>query len=526
MPRDRRRRRRGSSRARAGLFGAAVVWLLTAAASTPTSAPTAKEEQAAKAPAVASREVRPRVWSQMRTIALGGRRIAYEARAATLILKDDDGAPQASIFHIAYLKKGADPEKRPVTFLYNGGPGSASLWLHMGAFGPKRVVLPSDARDDGGPPWRIEDNAASLLDVTDLVFIDPVGTGFSRALGKKKNEDFWGVEKDARSIARFIRRWLSLNDRWNSPKFLGGESYGTTRTAAVIRELEGGVDDVAFNGLILISTILDFSARADVPGNEMAPVLNLPTMAATAWYHGRVPDRPPLEAFLREARAFAAGPYLAALMKGQALADPERAGVRERLARFTGLSEEYLERVHLRPSPQRFMKELLRDEGLTVGRLDSRYTGRDYDSAGERPDMDPSFYGIDAGYTAAINRYLRHDLGVEMDREYRTIGGLGARWDWKLSNGRRPFYFNLAPVIGTALRQNRDLKVFVAAGYYDFATPFFGAEFSLTRPGIPQDRIFFHYYPAGHMMYLEEASLKRLSDDLRRFIAGRREARR
>ncbi len=463
-------------------------------------------------------DVTPRLWRKQGTITLSGRKITYEARAGTLILKDESGQPEAEIFHIAYVQKGAKPERRPITFLWNGGPGSASLWLHMGAFGSKRVVAPSDARDDGGPPYPIVDNPASLLDVTDLVFVDPVGTGFSRALGRHKDEDFYGIEADAKAMARFIRRFLSLSGRWNSPKFIGGESYGTTRTAAVVHELEGGVDDVAVNGLILISTILDFSARAEVPGNEMAYVILLPTMAATAWYHGKVSPRPPLETFLAEARRFAAGPYLQALMKGTALAEPERSRIRKRLAYFTGLSETYLDRAHLRVGLFRYMKELLRDRGLVVGRLDSRYTGRDADDAGERPEMDPAFYGIDGIYTAAINHYLRRNLGVDWEREYRTIKGLGPRWNWKLSDMRRPFYLNLAPFIGQALRQNRDLGVFVAAGWYDFATPFFGAELALSRPGIPQDRIAFHYYPAGHMMYVEEGSLARLAEDLRRFI--------
>ena len=493
---------------------------LVAAAGAMGAWPAAAAEKDGKA-AAAAPEAAPRVWRKEETIALAGRKIAYEARAATLILRDDKGRPEAEIFHIAYLKKGADPERRPITFLWNGGPGSASLWLHMGAFGPKRVVAPSDARDDGGPPYPIVDNPASLLDVTDLVFVDPVGTGFSRALGERKNEDFYGIEKDAEAMARFIRRFLSENGRWNSPKFIGGESYGTTRTAAVVRALEGGVNDVALNGLILISTILDFSARAEAPGNEMAYVVLLPTMAATAWYHGKVNPRPPLEEFLAEARAFAAGPYLQALMKGAALTDPERAEIRRRLAHFTGLSEEYLDRAHLRVGLFRYMKELLRERGLVVGRLDSRYTGRDADDAGERPEMDPSFYGIDGIYTAAINHHLRQDLGVDVDREYLTISGLGARWDWTISDGRRPFYLNLAPFIGQALRQNRDLGVFVAAGWYDFATPFFGAELALSRPGIPQDRIAFHYYPAGHMMYVEEESLTRLAEDLRAFIRAR-----
>jgi carboxypeptidase C (cathepsin A) len=449
----------------------------------------------------------------------GGASVAYTATARETYLKGEDGTPRASIYSTAYLKDGADPN-RPITFLFNGGPGSASLWLHMGAFGPKRVVIPSDARDDGAPPYPIVDNPESLLDVTDIVFIDPVGTGFSRALGKTEAKEFWGVTKDAKSIAQFIRGWLSDNGRWNAPKFLGGESYGTTRSAAVAKELEGSYNDVALNGIILISAILDFGAQAEVPGNEMAYVVNMPTMAATAWYHNKVANRPAnLESFVAEARAFAGGEYLAVLTKGSALPAAERAAVRAKLARFSGLSETYLDRADLRVLPGRFYKELLRDRGRTVGRLDSRYLGVDADSAGETPDNDPSFYGIDGGYTAAFNSYARTTLNFKTERQYVTIGGV-RDWDWSME-GDGKFYFNVAPYLATALRENSGLRVFVAQGYYDFATPFFGAEYSLSRSGIPQDRIQFHYYDAGHMMYVRDEDRAKLTRDVRNFIKGR-----
>jgi carboxypeptidase C (cathepsin A) len=302
----------------------------------------------------------------------------------------------------------------------------------MGAFGPKRVAIPSDARDDGAPPYPIVANPDSLLDVTDIVFIDPVGTGFSHALGKTEAKSYWGVTADAKSIAEFIRIWLSENGRWNSPKYLGGESYGTTRSAAVANELEGSYNDVSLNGIILISTILDFGAQAEVPGNEMSYVVNLPTMATTAWFHNKVADKPAdVATFAAEARAFAGGPYLSALFKGNRLAGEERAAIRKQLARFTGLSEQYLENADLRVAPGRFYKELLRDRKLTVGRLDTRYTGVDLDAAGEEPDNDPAFYGIDGGYTAAFNTYARGDLAFKTERQYVTIGGVSG-WDWKL----------------------------------------------------------------------------------------------
>ena len=450
----------------------------------------------------------------------GGQRVAYTATAGETYLKAEDGTPRASIFSVSYVKEPRDPS-RPVTFLFNGGPGSGSLWLHMGAFGPKRVAIPSDARDDGAPPYPVVDNPDSLLDATDLVFIDPVGTGFSHALGKTDPKEFYGVTKDAQSVAEFIRLWLNENGRWTSPKYVGGESYGTTRTAAVLNQLEGSYNDVALNGIILISTVLDFGAGADVPGNEMSYILNLPSMAATALYHGKA-QAPSVEAFVEEARRYATGPYAAALLKGQRLGADERAAVRRELARFTGLSEAYLEQTDLRVDPARFYKELLRDRGLTIGRLDARYTGRDYDNAGERPDNDPSFYGIDGAYAAAVNTQLRDNLKYKTDRSYMSISGIGGQWDWRLGGGRdNDVYVNVAPYIGRAMRENSGLRVFVGQGYFDFATPFFGAEYSLSRTGIPQDRIVYAYYGSGHMMYVREQDRVALSRDIREFIRGR-----
>ena len=447
----------------------------------------------------------------------GGQKISYTATASETYLTDEKGKPTASIVSTAYVKDGGD-KNRPVTFLWNGGPGSGSLWLHMGAFGPKRVAVPSNANDDGAPPYPIIDNPYSLLDVTDIVFIDPVGTGFSKALGDTDPKTFWGVTADAKSVSQFIRKWLNANGRWNSPKYIGGESYGTTRSAAVINELEGTYNDVAVNGIILISTVLDFAAGSEAPGNELVYVTNLPSMAATAWYHGKVANKPANVAdFVEEARQWAAGPYLTALTKGQKLPADERARIRAELARFTGLSETYLENADLRVTPGRFYKELLRDRGVTIGRLDARYTGKDYDNAGEEPDNDPSFYGIDGAYTAAMNSYSRDVLKFSPEREYSTIGGV-RDWDWRIGGRDANAYLNVAPYIGRALRENSGLRVFVGQGWYDFATPFFAAEYSLSRTGIPQDRVQFHYYDSGHMMYVNEADLARLSGDIRGFI--------
>ena len=499
-------------------FLAALAALSISAIALPSAAQEAPKAEAAAKPA-------PALAAQVKTRDLagtfGGQRIAYRATIADTILSSDDGKPEAVIVTTSYVKTPADPS-RPVFFIYNGGPGSGSVWLQMGAFGPKRVAIPSDARDDGAPPYPLLDNPDSLLDVADLVFIDPPGTGFSHLTQGTDPKKYYGLRQDGRAVAEVIRRWINDNGRWSSPKYLGGESYGTSRTAMVVDELEGSTyNDVGLNGLILISTILDFAGREPTPGNEMAYVITLPNMAAAAYYHGKV-QAPSVEAIVEEARRFAIGPFASALLKGQDLPAEERASVRKELSRLTGLSEEYLEQADLRVTDQRFYKELLRDRGLTIGRLDARYTGKDYDNAGETPDNDPSFYGIDAGYTAAINQWARETLGYETNREYQSIGSVGGQWDWSLGGGRgRQAYLNIAPLIGQAMRQNSQLRLFNAQGYYDFATPFFGAEYSLKRTGIPQDRITWKYYDAGHMMYVRDEDRAKLSADLRAFIRAR-----
>jgi len=449
------------------------------------------------------------------------KKIAYTATAGETLLKNKKGKVTARLFSTSYIKdKVKNTDNRPIAFFYNGGPGSSSVWLHMGVLGPKRVDIPSDAKDDGAAPYPIKHNGKSLLDVTDMVFIDPIGTGYSKVDGVGKGKDFWGVTEDAKSLAQFIRIWLTEHDRWNSPKFIGGESYGTTRSAALINQLEGGYGDVSINGIILISTILDFTVRAYDPGNEMAYMAYLPTMAATAHYHHKAGKNLKLTDFVEQARKFAQGDYISALLKGNNLSKAEHNKIRKQLAFFTGLSENYLDLANLRVTYQRFSKELLRDKGLSIGRLDSRFKGKDFDNAGETPDNDPSFYGIDGAYTAAINEYLRKDLKVKIDREYNIIG-LDGKWNWDISNGYRNPYLNVAPYIGKAMRENKNLRVFNAAGYYDFATPFMGAEYSLSRNGIDEKRLTKKYYEAGHMMYIHHPSLDKLVSDIRTFIKER-----
>ncbi|MCL6684049.1 S10 family peptidase [Sphingomonas alba] len=483
-----------------------------------TAAPVLAQDKSDKdAPA---EKVVPQVVTTRHSGVFGGQKVNYTATIGETILSAEDGTQKAAVVTTAYIKEPRDPN-RPVTFLFNGGPGSGSVWLMMGAFGPMRVAIPSDARDDGSPPYPIVPNPDCLLDVTDIVFIDPPGTGFSHLIGKTEGKEYYGVTADAKAVAEVIRRWLGDNGRWNSPKYLGGESYGTTRSAAVANQLVNTTyNDVALNGIILMSTVLDFAAGADTAGNELSYITNLPSMAATAFYHGKT-SSPSVEQIVEEARQWAMGPYAAALFKGQKLSPEERASIRKQLSHFTGLSETYLESADLRVTPDRFYKELLRDRGVTVGRLDSRYTGKDYDSAGESPDNDPSFYGIDAAYTAAVNSWERDSLGFKTNREYQSISGIGRDWDWRIGGRDANAYLNVAPYLGQALREDSQLRIFVGQGYYDFATPFFATEYALSRTGIPQDRIQFHYYHAGHMMYVRDEDRHKLAADVREFIRAR-----
>lgn len=368
---------------------------------------------------------------------------------------------------------------------------------------------------------RLVENAYSILDVADLVFVDPVGTGWSRALGDTEDSEFWGVNEDAESLAQFIRIWLTEHRRWNSPKYLLGESYGTLRIGALLNQLEGSYNDVAINGVALISTVLDFRYDDTSEGNDIGYVGLMPGFAATAWYHNRV-DRTAwnndIEAFLAEARTFAIEEYLPALMYGVTLPADREARVIGELSRFTGLSEDFLRRANMRVSLRRFQRELMRDRGVSVGRLDSRFTGVEVDGVGETPETDPSFYAIDGSYTAAMLDYFTRTLGVDITEFYSVIGGVRG-WNWDAGRSGNNNYINVAPWIARAMRQNSDLEVLVAQGYFDLATPFFAAELMFNQPGFDQDRVRFEYYEAGHMMYLHEPSLAAVTQDVRELIA-------
>jgi carboxypeptidase C (cathepsin A) len=466
------------------------------------------------------------------TIRIGGQTVAYRATAATMLLRNDSGAPIGSLYYTAYTRTdaGSDVSRRPLAFVYNGGPGSASAWLHMGAFGPRRVVTP-DAAYAPPAPYQVVDNASSLIDVADLVFIDPIGTGFSKPVGRGQGRDFWGLDEDAASLARFIYAYVSRNGRWNSPKYLIGESYGTTRSAVLVNRLQSreGMD---FNGVVLISSILDFETTAFAPGHDISYVLYLPSYAATAAYHGLIPRPPDLPAFIEEVRRFATTEYQAALEKGSLLGAEELASVRRRLAAYTGLSEDYLTRAHLRVSLRQWMAEVNRARGLTTGRIDARFTGPMRDLLTENGEGDPQGNAVTGAYTAAINGYLRDELRFagSGDQRYSLSGGV--QWNWNRTGGGFPGARggggrNATPYVGddlaSALASNPNLRVEVENGYYDMATPFFATEYTMDHLAVPADlraHITLKYYEAGHMMYLHEPDLVALKANIAQFIAA------
>ena len=454
-----------------------------------------------------------------------GQLIKYTATAAETYVRDNEGDPKASIFTFSYIKKNLrDDEVRPVTFLWNGGPGSASIWLHMGTYGPKRVSVPSDADFPGNPPYDFIEANETILDVTDLVFVDPVGTGFSRSLGDYENTEFWGLNEDAQIIAEFIQTWITENGRWNSPRFLLGESYGTTRAALVAKILEGELM-INLNGIIFVSQALDYQGSTPyVRDNIIAHITYLPTMSATAWYHGKIHPRPEnLEDFLNESRAFATDELLPALFKGNRLDADERIQVRNRLSYFTGLSTDYIDRVNLRVQGTRFAKELLREDGFAIGRSDARYKGHEIDDLSPETSGDFASNAISAPFKAAVMDYMRRDLNVDWQRQYLAPAHpeLSSSWRYRtVPDGQswEPMFVNTARELSQAMRINPDLDLLVASGYYDLVTPFFDAEYTLNRHDIPLDRVTYAYYGGGHMMYVNEPSRIQLLNDTREFL--------
>ena len=460
------------------------------------------------------------------TVRIGGKEIKYIVTAGTMVLKEEtpdreketEGEkPRAQVFFVAYTKDGnGSKAKRPLTFSFNGGPGSSSVWLHLGVLGPRRVVL-TDEGELPPPPFQLTDNQYSLLDETDLVFIDPVSTGYSRAVDGQKPKDWHEFRKDIESVGDFIRLYTTRYNRWLSPKFLIGESYGTTRAAGLsgyLQERHG----LYLNGLMLISAVLDFTTILFNPNNELPFTLFLPGYAATAWYHKKAGVGQPLRKFLKEAEDFARGEYASALMKGDLLSVEERLKIVQEFARFTGLSTEFIERTNLRVIDQHFFKELLRESGRTVGRLDSRFLGIDRLGVTENAEYDPLLTNVLGPYTAGFYETVRAELKFESDLPYEILSE--KVWPWSYSAFENQ-YLNVAETMRKAMTYNSHLKVFVANGYYDLGTPYFATEYTLNHLGLNQSlqkNVSMGYYEAGHMMYIHMPSLKKLKADLVKFI--------
>jgi len=469
--------------------------------------------------------------------------VEYQAVAGTLVVhakgwqdtaalekdKDKDGpAAEASMFYAAYFKKNARNEARPITFLFNGGPGSATIWLHMGAFGPKRVVTPGDQHQPAAP-YKLIDNQFSLLDASDLVFIDAPGTGFSRIAGKDKEKAFYGVDQDAHAFAEFITEFLSKYGRWNSPKYILGESYGTTRAGALINLLENDYA-VDFNGVVLISQALNYDVLPDYPtlnpGVDEPYVMWLPSYATTAWYHKKLPPEAPkdLKALVAEVDAFAAGEYTSALAAGSLLDPARRKAVVEKLHAYTGLPAAYIEKADLRVTMGEFQKTLLGDEDKTTGGLDTRFSGPTVDPLSKEASYDPQAAAIGSAYVAAGNDYLRKVLKFGGERVYKAE--VSADWDFahQPPGAGKPLQsqVNVMPDLAAAMKTNPNLKILANAGYFDVVTPFYEGIYEMGHLGIPrslQSNIQFAYYESGHMVYVNEASLKALHETVAAFIA-------
>ncbi|QSB45332.1 peptidase S10 [Tsuneonella flava] len=461
------------------------------------------------------------------TITIGGRTVAYTANAGTLTIRDDYGDPIASIFYAAYVadRKPGDPE-RPLTFLFNGGPGSASMFLHLGSVAPVRIAFPHGP-SPLSPPYRIASNPYSLIDRTDMVFLDMVGAGYSRPLGKAKDADFWSVDSDIDAFARAIRRYLTVHNRWNSPTYLFGESYGTTRASGLAYKLAGlSGGGVRLSGVVLLGVNLNHGIYQ--PGFDESYIQWLPSFAATAWYHNRLAKRPPsLEPWLTQVRAWARGPYAAILAKGHLATDAERRRIAREYSAFTGISERDVLDANLRIEQGTFRKLLLKDRGLTVGRLDSRVIGQDASNLGDVPDYDAAGSFNAGPFGAGINHYLTDRLGFRSDVEYRPniYSLLKGRWDRShvSPSGNRMALANTAEDLARTMRQNRQLKVLILNGYYDLATPFFKAEYDIAHMQIDRElqrNIRFEYFESGHMIYTETGEMPALRDALDRFYRG------
>lgn len=449
---------------------------------------------------------------------IAGESVKYQATAGKLLMKTDALKSRAEMFFVAYTKTGAEAAERPITFCFNGGPGSSSVWLHLGMLGPQRVRFPDDA-SYLKPPYKLEANPHSLLDITDLVFIDPVSTGFSRPVNDTSKSEFHGYEEDVTSVGQFIHDYTTRFQRWLSPKFLCGESYGGIRAAGLSGHLQSRYN-MELNGIIVVSGAVNFQTLRFSTANDLPNICFLPTYTATAWYHNALPadlQEQSLEDLVAESEAFARGDYAQALLKGTAIDDDEFNSVAERMARLTGLSTEYVKSARLRISMSRFGKELLRDRELTIGRFDSRYSSVDRDSAGESPEFDASGAAIFGPFTATFNDYIRRDLKFEDERVYEILTGNVQPWNYSSFENR---YVDASETLRRAMTGNPALKYFAACGYYDLATPHSAMNYTVDHLGLSKDlleNVTLRYYEGGHMMYIHEPSMEQLRQDLLEF---------
>ena len=472
-----------------------------------------------------AQEPKPANWTTRHSIQVAGQAVEYEATVGSVFLRDTAEKPVAELYFTAYFRTNApDRAARPVLFAYNGGPGSASFWLHMGIMGPRRVRTPLVGQQ-APPPYEIVDNAFTLLDVADIVMIDPIGTGFSHTVGSGKGSDYWGLDEDAASLTQFIRRFLSRYQRWNSPRYLLGESYGTTRSAVLAGHLQRA--NIDMNGIVLVSSVLQFNTLQFPPGDDVAYIVNFPSYAVVAEYLGMLPGgrRPDLQAFMKEVEAWSLTEYATALLAGGTLDPDRRRQVIQKMQQYTGLDPDFLDKADLRVSAPQFEAELLRDKGQVIGRLDARFTGPAGDVLSPFPSHDPQSTAISSAYTSAFNQYVRTELGYDGDREYVPSGGTPG-WKWQRAGGGGvPFGFgspNVAPDLANAIRRNPKLEVLLVNGIYDLATPYFAASWTMDHMGLPpdlRDNIAREDFAAGHMMYVEEKLLPQWRESLKRFIA-------
>jgi carboxypeptidase C (cathepsin A) len=462
-------------------------------------------------------------WEAQGSVNAGGSEVEYTSIVGSIVLRDQNEHPTGQMFYTAYHRNGvADLSERPIIFSFNGGPGSSSFWLHMGVMGPKRVAIPDEVHG-GGAPYRIVPNEATLLDRADIVMIDPIGTGFSRPLGDTPGSEFWGVSQDAASITQFIQRYLSQNRRWNSPKYLLGESYGTMRSAVLARTLQGA--NIDLNGIILVSAVLDLQTLIFSPNDDIPFVVNLPGLAVTSWYLDVLPGTRPADrlAFMAEVEEFATTDYLVALTKGNNLTVAERQDIIDRVHQYTGLSRDFIDAADLRISAPEYEAEILRDDGRIVGRLDARFTGPNGDRLLRFPAFDPQSTAISAPYTGAWNTYLRDDLGYDGEREYTPSGNVQP-WDWEFGGNvgfGQSGLTNVAPALKSAMERNPNLKVLLINGIYDLATPYFAAVWTMDHMGLSNElraNIERQDFESGHMMYVHEPSLPIWRATIRDFI--------